>query len=496
MCRSNRLLAGGLVLLSGYLAWGQVEGQPAPDYKLKPERGEEYWLFGDLYKDHIVVLYYWNSMDSTSVELLPLLKELHSKYRNRGVVIIALTREKKERALRAVESKGAWFDWIAWGINPEEPYRFPAPRTTYIIDVYGRVAQARFDAGDNLEERILAQLRKTPTPAATDERLSQQLAAVRALMSAQDYGRAYTVAERLRHFFWTMSLDLYERRDRERRSGSRRGGGDEEGGGSGNPQLDQAEELLKQVFEGGKQWLTQAREEIKKEDYESACRKLANLSVRLEKKAKEEGGERRDRSARRSRGEDRRRGRDRDRQGEGEGEVVEEIRDFEELKEHVDREVGRLQGDAYTKAIINKALDNVRGEVQNELAAELLANGMYLEALDAYRETSEKYPGTEAARAAAAAMDKIYKDPQLREQIKKTEAAEQAARWFDLGERFARCELFDQAREYFEKVIKNYPDSAVAEKAKSRLAGLADEQKKAEARRRAREAGGAPSGGG
>ena len=90
-----------------------------------------------------------------------------------------------------------------------------------------------------------------------------------------------------------------------------------------------------------------------------------------------------------------------------------------------------------------------------------------------------EYPETEAAKIAQQAIDQINGDAEIRAEIRKVQAANQAARWYDLGQRHARVKFFDLAREYYEKVIMEYPDSTVAEKAKQELKKL-DENEKSE----------------
>jgi len=159
-----------------------------------------------------------------------------------------------------------------------------------------------------------------------------------------------------------------------------------------------------------------------------------------------------------------------------------------EIREAVETEIGQLQGDAYTKRIIAKAVDNARGELECERAEELLAAQQFTEAREAYRNVVERYPDTAAAERAQQSLDRLATDPDLRAAMKKVQAAEQAERWYDIGSRFARSELFDMAREYLEKVIQEYPASTAAEQARARLKELPAAEERAARRRAAREA--------
>ena len=441
--------AGVLIFTMAGAAWAQEVGEICPDILVPADdRGNERVSAFQRYPKQIIVVYYWSTVNNRSVELLSMVNELYERYRGRGVMMIGITPDKKEKGEEVWEEKELTF--LGWFEVPEHPnWKYSAPPLAYIVDKYRRVAYARFDPEDGLEEKILEVLQRTPPLNATEERLNQNFAKVGQLLAQHEIGRAYTLAKDLEGLFRGVAEDDHRQ---------------------------QVEDLLQQIRHGAVTWLELAREEIKNEDYQSACRKLSDLSIRLEREDEDEDNDRRGRS-RRSSSRSRRDRRDRrNRTDTGE---VEEIQTYRELKEQIDQEIGRMQADSSVKSIIRKAMDNAKGQIKNDEAAELREDASYFAARELYREVTEEYPETEAAKIAQQAIDQINGDAQIRAEIRKVQAANQAARWYDLGRRHARMKFYDLAREYYEKVIKEYPDSTAAEKAKQELKKL-DENEKSE----------------
>ena len=406
-------VAGFLALIVG-AAWAQEVGETAPELEFKESSNEktEGMLLADR-KNRIIVLVFFRTFDAASIDLFPTLNELHDKYYKRGVSIVGLSDEKKEQVESTAKGKGFKFGYLAQ-INPDSPYKFSAPPEAYIIDIYGKIAYARFHPADDLEDKIKKVIERGAPPGSDQEALKRHFAQLTKYMLQEDCGRAYTLAKELE--------DWVE--------------GEDESAAT------RVKDLIEKIEKMGEDWLKQARDEIERKDYEPACRKLAVLSIRF---------------------------------------------DGSEIKERADRELGRLQGDNLTKPLVRKALENAEAEVENDNAAALEMNGRYLEARDVYRTVTEDYEGTDAAKDAQDAIDRIGNDPSVQTEIRKAQDAQQASRWYDLGERYARVQLFALAREQLELVIKDYPGSLSADKARKRLGELDGEERKAkeEADRRA-----------
>ncbi len=456
-----RLAAGVAVWLTAWVAYAQEPGQPAPDMQFSRERGrgDERSLL-EVYRHRIIVIIYWSSTSSHSIEVLKKASELHRQYAPRGVGFVAWSRDTMEKMEEVFREHDIVIPHRI-SASPEGRYLFASPPSAYIIDKYHRIAYARFDPSEDLEERIQAVLRRTPTANATPERLEANLARVGQLAQAGDFPRAYTLARELEEVLR---------------------GVDETRG-------EQVESMLTQLQTGAQRMLESAQQDVRGRSYEAAAQKLAALSVRLEGLQQDRDGRRRDgaRDTQRSRP----RGGRRDRRQPASEEPTERVMTYIEIREAVETEIGQLQGDAYTKRIITKAVDNARGELECDRAEELLAAQQFTAAREVYRRVVERYPDTAAAQKAQQSLDRLASDPDLRAAMKKVQAAEQAERWYDIGCRFKRSELFDLAREYLEKVIQEYPASTAAEQARARLKELPDAEERAARRRAAREA--APS---
>lgn len=190
-------------------------------------------------------------------------------------------------------------------------------------------------------------------------------------------------------------------------------------------------ELIKQLNEAGQKAFEELKEKAKEKKFDEACPRLAEFSVRFA---------------------------------------------GEDWVKDVDSEVGRLQSDRESKARMKKAMDNARGELRNEQAAELEATKQYLEAKAIYKDVVEKYPDTDAFKAAQQAIDRISNDPTIRRTMEALVADEEANRLLDLADRYAKVEMNPEARELYQKVISAHPKSVAATRAKERLAKLpADE---------------------
>jgi tetratricopeptide (TPR) repeat protein len=191
-----------------------------------------------------------------------------------------------------------------------------------------------------------------------------------------------------------------------------------------------AVEVQKQIEVAAKDWLDEAKKAAKSDDAEkvgTACRILAELSVRFA---------------------------------------------GESVAADADNEFNRLMGDSKLKPKLRKELDEAKARVLLDQAAEQEAAKRYTEALNVYRDVTEQFPETDARKTAEAAVERITADPEANRAIAKRRADEEADRWLDLGERFAKVEMYDRARDYYDRVVQSYPDSRAASRAKDLLKKL------------------------
>ena len=386
-----------------------IIGEPAPDLRYREdnrtqENDEGESLLEKHLRKSIVVLFFYRPKEVASTEAFPVMKKLWEDYHEKGVVIIGMSPNKKEDVESIMREHEVPFDTF-YGGGAHFIYGVPSFPHVYLIDTSG-ILVSRFSPLDNLEERVATQLRKTPPAGADREAQAERLAKARTAQAGKDYGRAYAYAKDVQYL-----------------------------AGKDSPLGTEAGDLIKELEKVGKEWLEEAREKARAEDYKEACRILAELSVRFA---------------------------------------------GTDLGSDADRENSRLIGDQEMKPIVRKAIDNAKGWVQNDLAADHEAGKRYMEAIRVYRDVLDKYPDTEAATAAEKGIDRITNDPQAKETIAAQRTEDQADRWLDIGDRFVRAEMFEKARAYYELLCNTYPDSRAAAKAKERLEKLPEPEITAE----------------
>lgn len=384
------------VAMMGAVAWGQRVGKPAPDFESSNHLNTKDKVSLDKFKGKIVVLVFWLTSDSGSLDAVATLNDIHTKFRKGGVVVIAHSREDKEKVEGIVKGKEIKYI-VTYQDDIHETYKVTSYPRVFLIDTRGTVVW-RGHPADDLEERIKEQMRKTP-PAGSDETaLRNRLNKAQALFDGEKYGKAYTLAKEV--------ADVAD-----------------ESSGMGT----RAKELVKEIEKGARRWLDSAKSDIKSKRYEEASRRVAEISVRFA---------------------------------------------GSDLGADADEQCAKLKGDRDSKGIINAAIKNAKGELRNDQAADMEAGSQFMEALEAYREVVEKYPDSDAAETAGEAIDRINSDSSIQRRIKALRADEQADRWLDLGDRFAKVEMYDMARKHYSKVIDQHPRSRAATKAKKRMADL------------------------
>lgn len=135
-------------------------------------------------------------------------------------------------------------------------------------------------------------------------------------------------------------------------------------------------------------------------------------------------------------------------------------------------QVQRLRGHAAGKAHVDAALAAARAARIADLADDAATGKEYARALQLYRELADQYAATPAGKDAKAALQRIQGDPAAQSALQAARNEDQADRWLDIAERYARLKLPEPARQYLEKVIQTHPTSRAAEQAKQRLAAL------------------------
>ena len=372
-------------------------GERAPEIEAASWANYEGDVALSKFKERIIVLFFFRTDDSTSVdEAIPLLNRMHGSLGRGGVVFIGLTPEKKSKAESTVNGKEVQFI-VGYEAKVMDAYGVSSFPQIYLIDTAGKLVD-RFHPLDDLEDRIRTQMRKTPPAGADPAALNNSLRKAQKALRQKKYGVAHHLATGVR--------DLADEESSPGRTAKR---------------------LIEEIEEAAEKWLDDAKRSAKAEDYEIACKIVAELCVFF-------------------RGSD--------------------------VADDAEAERGRLRGNRDSKLIMAKAMDNAKGELLLLDAVDHEASKRYLDALKVYREVVSEYEDTEAAKTADEAMDRITSDPQAQRAIKAMWDEEQADRWFNIGNRFAKIDMYDKAREYYNLVLDSYPQSRAAPKAKARLKKL------------------------
>ena len=105
-------------------------------------------------------------------------------------------------------------------------------------------------------------------------------------------------------------------------------------------------------------------------------------------------------------------------------------------------------------------------------AADLEEDEYYLDATRLYEETIEEYEDTDAAKEAKRRLRRIQRDDEIQKKIAVRRATDEAIRWLDIADHYATAELYAEARDKYEALIKKHSDTTAARRAKQRLTEL------------------------
>lgn len=411
-----RSIALTLAVLVVSTAAAQKVGEPAPEMEFEDklndrnnrDKPEGLFFVKDM-RGRIGVFFFFRSTNPESLEAMTVLNEIAKKYRSQGVVVAAFTPEKKEKAEAVAKAKDLAAEKFVYGNGPEYLYQVASYPFVFIIDPQGIIAWKGHPL-DDLESRVKDQMRKTPPIGADESALAAKLAKAEELQGKGEFGRAYTLAQRVAQVT-----------------------------SEGVAMHGKATALMAKLVENAKTWLQQAKDAYRANDYKKASKIVAEISVRFANKAKE-GPE-------------------------------------HDLIVDVDTEIGKLRGGNESKDMITRDLDNAKGELKNDEARQLEDNNDFIAAVRVYREVLDEMPKNDAGKTAKAGIDRINADPKIQERMRRHRTDKQAERWFDMAERYARVKMYAEAREQYQKVIKEFPKSAAASKAREALKKLPADDK-------------------
>jgi hypothetical protein len=423
LLRTTALTAVLLISASAYAQRIATIGKEVPDIKLKwnrqgDKKDEEFYLFRTL-RGGIALFYYWRSANLDSVERLSEMEALYRKYAEKGVRFISVTADDEDKLNEVMKEKElGFFRYLFWQA-PGAYYYLGALSDPYVvlIDPRGRLAW-RGVPDKRFEQRLQDLIDYTKPPIGDQQWLDRRFREAERFFDQREFGRAYSTAR-----------ELFQITD------------------VGHNVHGRAEALMARCEESAAEWLREAIQAERDKDYEKAARIVAEIAVRFADPEADEEADRRDQGGSRDR-------RDEDIQRQAEGVI------------------GRMNGDRTLKALIREAQENAKAELLNDGAANLEEDDHYLDAKGIYEEVLKEYKDTEAAKEAKKRLRRIERDDEIQKKIAERRAAEEAVRWLDIADHYAEFEFYPEAREKYQAIIKDHPDTVAAVRAKERLAEL------------------------
>lgn len=155
------LLAGLGFVLTGVMTQPDVKvGDRAPKFSAVTADGKV--LTRDGFGGKLLVLNFWATWCPPCVAEMPSLNEFHRQLQPEGVVVLAVSVDKNERAMREfVERFGLQFA-IAHDAGAEIPASFGTFKypETYIIDSQGRVLEKLIAEQDWADPQLIARVKR------------------------------------------------------------------------------------------------------------------------------------------------------------------------------------------------------------------------------------------------------------------------------------------------------------------------------------------------
>ncbi len=424
------LLAGvcaTLVMAQG-IQLGTIR-QRAPEFKYLKDDGKEVdderVPFPADLRGRLTVMVFWRSTSQEAMQWLKDVNDLVAKHKAEGARLVTFSMEGKEAVEKALsdvqlEVARSWYGSGTRGANIA--YSALSHPYVVLIDPLGRIAW-RGHPNDRLEERMLDVLALTPAYGANSAWTGMMLKNAERALDSGDLARGFTLAHLV-----ALSTDC-DSADREK-----------------------ALQLMQKADDGAKTWLEQAVKLERDGNLEEAARIVAEISVRFERGKPMCNGD--PRPSEPTSG-----------SNENSGDRT--------ARQAADNEIGRMNASREMKEKIRDALKNVRGQADLELAEMLEELNQFDGAIDLYRQIVEKYEDSKPAEDAQKALDRLLKDPAAREKVTTARNEELASVWLDIGDRFARIKRADQAKEQYQKILDQLPQTLAAKRAKERLEELA-----------------------
>ncbi len=395
MNAAARFALAAIVASAAAAAFGQAIGQPAPDLNVPDYFGTKDHISLDNYRGRILAILFWRD-DDRSLAALKKLNEINSQLENKGVAVLAMTTESRERAEKVIKDNELHYV-VGYGPGLFDVFEVSSWPRVYLIDPQG-ILVWKGPPDDSLKNVIADQVERTP-PAGLDAAVLQgRYDQAARLRDDKEIGRAYTIIR-----------------------------GVAEAAAEGSGLAKRAEALREELEKAAREQLDKVRQAVNGKKYEEAATLAAPLQVHFE---------------------------------------------GSDISRELNEQIDKIRADDDGKSKLSEASREARATRELDRAAGLENAKEYARALDAYRAVTETHAGTKAAEEADKAVERIKSDAAIKKQLAESQAEEEANRWLDIADRYVRLEMKEQAREYYERIVKEHPDSRAAKRARDRLRDL------------------------
>jgi len=456
------LVVGLSALAAAPSLWAQGQigtiGKANPElYEIRDAKDEKKIFFSpSTYKGRVLVIYFWRVSSAECASIWPELIALDQKLKSKGVRFISMAPDTTERVDgffrdKQIEPFSGNVRYFGSGVRfVQQAFGALAHPEVVIMDPYGRLAW-RGHPSDRLEQRILEVAESTQPLGANAKALSQLLRKAEKFVEQSEFGKAYTCVRRV----------------------ARATDEDQSEHGA-------AQSIMDKLEEGAAEWLKKASEHERAGELDKAAYIVAELSVRFASETRMNntgfapgGGGSAGGGQVSPEGGGRRGGGGGDSSGGGDAGSGQGGSDRgDKVARDADLEIGRMNGDRKLKQLIRTAVDSARAQLLIEEAQLLEDLGQFGLALETYDHVSEKFKENDAAKASKSAAERLRKDSKAQNAVQKYYDTDHARRLLDLGERFTRLNLNEQARQQYESIMKSYPKLPEAKVAKERLEKL------------------------
>lgn len=389
-----------------------VVGELMPELVFRERNSNEEIRFGpSAYRGRIIVMYFWRASNQDSLEWLDKLKGLFTTFGPKGVRFINCPMDEKEKADKILADRG---------ISDVFPPDDTTEEAKVLWTFRGQGWMEIFGAGSHPYVLVIDPDGYFAWRGNPNDRLEERLTKLveqtnPPIVDSRWLGRRLRTAEKLHDEgefgrAYAYARDVAAIADKT------------------SSDFQKADALMGKLEVAATNWLSQIPELERADNFEKAAYIAAQVSINYETKDTKKT-----------------------------------------TAKAADAEIGRMRGSAKQKELVRKAIENARGELLIMRATDLEERKLFDRASVLYREVVKKYEETEAAKTAATALERMLSNPSVVKAVEESRRTQEAIRLFDIAERLEKNELYEQARETYQRLIKDYAGTRESKLAADRI---------------------------